>query len=375
MCTSQGPYLSSGCFSTGRRCTLQDTKLGIRWYSCCGSLVRAMFDVSHFLTWEHGVSTNREVKRMQTHTLQTRSGVTSTWPLWRYMYFFFFSLLCKGRMALKWGWGIEGSFIHLAHTHTHIHLPHRPFIFTLTGISCSVSLAEEKEGEGERGREAEEGCQGRSEKGGWRRRKKTASDSSFLFHAKPSTDLPHLLLSGERVKRAQLLCTVILVSSSSTLPLFNCILRILLILLLLGHINTHPLPPHSSCVHPSPPPWGLPQWVGSSLSVCWWLHLEQMWCSAAVSLLCSTLPTPHTTSPPSYLPTLTSLCLPLQCLLCSYLSTCLFVPTLLKRKLASLILLSDVFFCFFLPSSSLTSLSNLLHFPAFLDAAVNVQST
>lgn len=311
------------------------------------------------------------------HTLQTRSGVTSTWPLWRYMYFFFifFSLLCKGRMALKWGWEIEGSFIHLAHTHTHtppsqaFHLySHRHLLF------CQSCWREE--GEGERGRETEEGCQGRSEKSGWRRRrKKTASDLSFLFHAKPSTDLPHLLLSGERVKRAQLLCTVILVSSSSTLPLFNCILRILLILLLLGHINTHPLPPHSSCVHPSPPPWGLPQWVGSSLSVCWWLHLEQMWCSAAVSLLCSTLPTPHTSSPPSYLPTLTSLCLPLQCLLCSYLSTCLFVPTLLKRKLASLILLSDVFFCFFLPSSSLTSLSNLLHFPAFLDAAVNVQST
>lgn len=262
-----------------------------------------------------------------------------------------------------------------AHTHTHIHLPHRPFIFTLTGISCSVSLAEEKEGEGERGRETEEGCQGRSEKGGWRgRRKKTASDSSFLFHAKPSTDLPHLLLSGERVKRAQLLCTVILVSSSSTLPLFNCILRILLILLLLGHINTHPLPPHSSCVHPSLPPGA---YLSGLVPVCLFAD-DSTWsrCDAQQLFLCSAVPSlPHT---PPLLPLISPhshLCLPLQCLLCSYLSMCLFVPTLLKRKLASLILLSDVFFCFFLPSSSLTSLSNLLHFPAFLDAAVNVQST
>lgn len=199
------------------------------------------------------------------HTLQTRSGVTSTWPLWCYMYFFFifFSLLCKGRMALKWGWEIEGSFIHLAHTHTHtppsqaFHLySHRHLLF------CQSCWREE--GEGERGRETEEGCQGRSEKSGWRRRrKKTASDLSFLFHAKPSTDLPHLLLSGERVKRAQLLCTVILVSSSSTLPLFNCILRILLILLLLGP----PAPPALFLCPSLASPLGLTS-VGWFQSVC-----------------------------------------------------------------------------------------------------------
>lgn len=278
-------------------------------------------------------------------------------------------------MALKWGWGIEGSFIHLVHTHTHtppsqaFHLySHRHRLF------CQSCWRERRRG-GER--EGDRGRMSGKEWEGWVKKEKEKDSKWFEFPVPCKAiyrPAPPSSVWG-RVKRAQLLCTVILVSSSSTLPLFNCILRILLILLLLGHINTHPLPPHSSCVHPSPPPWGLPQWVGSSLSVCWWLHLEQMWCSAAVSLLCSTLPTPHTSAPPSYLPTLTSLCLPLQCLLCSYLSTCLFVPTLLKRKLASLILLSDVFFCFFLPSSSLTSLSNLLHFPAFLDAAVNVQST
>lgn len=30
-------------------------------------------------------------------------------------------------------------------------------------------------------------------------------------------------------------------------------------------------------------PHGLSEWVGSSLSVCWWLYLKQWWCSAAVA--------------------------------------------------------------------------------------------
>lgn len=262
-----------------------------------------------------------------------------------------------------------------AHAHTYTSLTGLSSLLSQASLVLSVLLKRKKARGREGGRQRKdvrEGVRRVGEEGEGKRRQVIWVSCSMQSHL---PTCPTFFCLGKRVKRAQLLCTVILVSSSSTLPLFNCILRILLILLLLGHINTHPLPPHSSCVHPSPPPWGLPQWVGSSLSVCWWLHLEQMWCSAAVSLLCSTLPTPHTSAPPSYLPTLTSLCLPLQCLLCSYLSTCLFVPTLLKRKLASLILLSDVFFCFFLPSSSLTSLSNLLHFPAFLDAAVNVQST
>lgn len=102
MCTSQGPYLSSGCFSTGPRCTLQDMKQGVRWYSCRGSLVKAMFDVAHFLLQEHGVSENKHVKRMCTPNMQT-----ALWPLAPvmlhvciYMYRYIFLPLCLARMAL-----------------------------------------------------------------------------------------------------------------------------------------------------------------------------------------------------------------------------------------------------------------------------------
>lgn len=104
---------------------------------------------------------------------------------------------------------------------------------------------------------------------------------------------PTFFCLGKRVKHAQLLCTVILVSSSSTLPLFNCILRILLILLLLGHINTHPLPPHSSCVHPSPPPGA---YLSGLVPVCLFAD-DSTWsrCDAQQLFLCSAVPSlPHT---------------------------------------------------------------------------------
>lgn len=53
-----------------------------------------MFDVSHFLTWEHGVSTNREVKHAHTHTANTVWCDLHMAPVALYVFPFFFFFFC-----------------------------------------------------------------------------------------------------------------------------------------------------------------------------------------------------------------------------------------------------------------------------------------
>lgn len=163
--------LSSECFSTGRRCTLQDVELGWRWYSCCDFLVRVMFLCVSFSNRGHGVSINKCVKHM--HMVNTQACDLHMASLALCISFFAIVLGQDGskvRMKDK-----KGSFIHLAHTRTppsqafHLY-SHRLLLF------CQSHWSERRREEGrEGGREMEEGCQGRGENSGWRR-KKTTSD-------------------------------------------------------------------------------------------------------------------------------------------------------------------------------------------------------
>lgn len=98
MRTSQGPCLSSGCFSTGWRCTLQDMKVGIGRCSCWDSLVRAMFDASHFLLWGHAVRYNK-------HANNTSNRHVAVWPCQAYSVQCILLLFSYGRMAPVGVWG------------------------------------------------------------------------------------------------------------------------------------------------------------------------------------------------------------------------------------------------------------------------------
>lgn len=140
--------------------------------SCCGSLVRAVFDASHFLTSERGTKTNMCVRHMYKH-VQVRPPHG---PQWGFM-FSFLLLLYQGRTAPKWGWGIR-EVIHSPHTHAHTH---GPFIFTLTGFSCSVSLAEEKDVVKEGGRVGGKISGKGWEEQGWRDKEVASKWSHFSY--------------------------------------------------------------------------------------------------------------------------------------------------------------------------------------------------
>lgn len=109
---------------------------------------------------------------------------------------------------------------------------------------------------------------------------------------------PTFFCLGKRVKRAQLLCTVILVSSSSTLPLFNCILRILLIASFSSScclaISTPTRSPRTLPVSiPRLPPGA---YLSGLVPVCLFAD-DSTWsrCDAQQLFLCSAVPSlPHT---------------------------------------------------------------------------------
>lgn len=181
------------------------------------------------------------------------------------------------------------------------------------------------------------------------REKGARSRSSFLFPAKSSSNLPHPTPSPP-------------FEESVTGRRSSFCFRAPSISLIVS-LSSHP--PVASPYHPPPPfvplflcpSLALPgACLSGSVPVCLFAD-DSTWsrCDAQQLLLCSAASPPPTTTTTTNTPPYLSLP-PLQCLLCSYLSTRLFIPCYagaLYSVLRSIL-------------SSLASLTNSLHFPASL---------
>lgn len=187
----------------------------------------------------------------KSHAQQSRNNVTSVLTC-SYVVVFFLAFVSR-QDSSDGDKGQEGhSFI--SHPRSaHIHLPCSSFILTLTGVSCSVSLSEERDG----GR-----MSGMRVRRGWVKgnKKWTRIDSSVVrwanSHSRSSYPAPL-----NPVKEQEVFNFVSLIFTSH----YNCILLMV--------CSWHVLPPPwcfplSFCPSLTPPPQGLPQWVGSTLSVC-----------------------------------------------------------------------------------------------------------
>lgn len=345
--------------------------LDIRWYSCWGSVVRAMFDV-RINTW----SACAGWTRMPQSDLRAASVV---------LYVVFSSAIVLRQDSSRGGWGIRGV-IHSSHTHilnAHTSLTGLSSLLSQASLVLSVSLKRKKARERDGGRMSGVGWEGR----GWEGKVdnkwlEIPVPSEIIRQAAPLDSIGSICGGSNRLQELFLPpCTfhllppsVFLIVSFSSHPLVA---------------SPQPPPPHRLPLRSTLPlsiplpPWGLPQWVGSSLSVCWWLHLEQMWCSAAVALLSSITPLHISPSlslsislPPLHIspspPLSISLCLPSNV---SYVLIYMSFCSPRRRcsvnwRVSFYVWFSDLFF--FL--STLTSLTNSFHFSSLPHAAVNVQS-